>query len=164
MEFWDAYDRNGCRTGETLVRGQLIPEGRYHLVAEVTVQHTDGSILVMQRDPSKKIFPGLWHATAGGSALTGEDAQTAAQRELFEETGLWCNTLMPLYHRREDANRTFYAGFLTIYAGDKKAVALQAGETAAFRWFSPAEFLAFVKSEAYIPHHQLRLENWLKSL
>ena len=43
MELWDAYDRNGNKTGEILVRGEPIPEGRYHLVSEVLVRHVDGS-------------------------------------------------------------------------------------------------------------------------
>lgn len=164
MELWDAYDHNGCQTGETLVRGQPIPEGRYHLVAEVVVQHTDGTILLMQRALSKSVFPGLWHATAGGSAFAGEDAETAARRELLEETGLCAATLVPLYHRREDFNRTFYDGFLTICTGDKNAIRLQEGETAAYRWIPVTEFLDFVKSEAYIPYHALRLEGWIKTL
>ena len=164
MELWDAYDCNGCRTGETLVRGQVIPDGRYHLVAEVVVQHTDGTVLLMQRALSKNMYPGLWHATAGGSALAGEDAATAARRELLEETGLCADTLTPLYHRREDSNQTFYAGFLTIHTGDKNAVTLQEGETAAFRWMPAAEFLDFVKSESYIPYHLHRLESWIKNL
>ena len=164
MELWDAYDSNGCHTGEMLVRGQSIPEGRYHLVAEVVVQHTDGTVLLMQRALTKSMFPSLWHATAGGSAFAGEDAETAARRELLEETGLFADTLTPLYHRRNDSNRTFYDGFLTIHTGDKNAVTLQEGETAAFRWMPVAEFLDFIKSEAYIPYHALRLENWIKNL
>lgn len=164
MELWDAYDRSGHRTGETLVRDRPIPQGRYHLVAEVVVQHTDGDILLMQRALSKNIFPGLWHATAGGSALAGENSEAAARRELLEETGISAGSLIPLYHRREDSNQTFYDGFLATYTGDKNAVTLQEGETDAFRWMPVTEFLDFVKSEAYIPYHRLRLEDWTKAL
>ena len=42
-ELWDAYTREGEKTGEILVRDEPIPAGRYHLVSEVLVRHTDGS-------------------------------------------------------------------------------------------------------------------------
>ena len=33
-ELWDLYTEDREKSGETLVRGQEIPEGRYHLVAD----------------------------------------------------------------------------------------------------------------------------------
>ena len=44
MELWDAYDEYGNQTGETLVRGEEIPDGLYHMVCEVLVRHADGSV------------------------------------------------------------------------------------------------------------------------
>ena len=58
MELWDAYDKDGRRTGGTLVRGEAIADGLYHLVCEVLVRHKDGSYLCMQRAQSKKGYPG----------------------------------------------------------------------------------------------------------
>ena len=80
MELWDAYDEAGRPTGETLVRGQPVPPGRYHLVAEVLIRHRDGSWLLMRRDGSKPFCPGMWEASAGGSALQGESVEDAARR------------------------------------------------------------------------------------
>lgn len=72
MELWDAYDRELNKLGGvTLVRGEEVPDGMYHLVSEVIVKHTDGEFLLMQRAPTKH-FGGMWEATAGGSALCGE--------------------------------------------------------------------------------------------
>ena len=77
MELWDAYDENFRRVeGVSLVRGEPIPAGAYHLVCDVLVRHTDGSYLLMRRDP-RKHYGGLWEATAGGSALQGEAPLTA---------------------------------------------------------------------------------------
>lgn len=74
MEIWDAYDRNLEKIeGMTLIRGEKIPEGVYHLVCDVIVRHTDGEYLLMQRD-SRKHYGGMWKATAGGSALQGRKA------------------------------------------------------------------------------------------
>ena len=71
----------------TLVRGENIPNGVYHLVSDVIVRHIDGTYLLMQRD-SRKHFGGMWEATAGSSALKCEDPLACAIRELLEETGI----------------------------------------------------------------------------
>lgn len=73
MELWDAYDRDFKKIqGVTLVRGEVIPEGFFHLVCEIIVRHIDGSYLIVQRD-KRKHLGGMWEATAGGSALQGEE-------------------------------------------------------------------------------------------
>ena len=103
-------DRHGNKLpGVTLHRGEPVPEGMYHLVSEVLVRHTDGSFLLMRRDPGKHCG-GLWEA-AGGSALRGEDAPACAGRELEEETGL-SGRLIPLGALRHEAHRTWYAIYL----------------------------------------------------
>ena len=55
----------------TLIRGEAIPDGFYHLVSDIIVKHVDGTYLLMQRD-IRKNYGGMWEATAGGSALKGE--------------------------------------------------------------------------------------------
>ena len=49
MELWDLYDKDGKRTGEVWERrhGNYmdIPEGRYHLVSDILVQHRDGTVI-----------------------------------------------------------------------------------------------------------------------
>ena len=87
MELWDAYDMHLNKIeGVTLIRGDQVPEGYFHLVSEIIVKHTDGSYLIMQRD-KRKHLGGMWETTAGGSALQGEDPLSCAKRELYEETG-----------------------------------------------------------------------------
>ncbi len=50
MELWDAYDGNFSKIdGMTLVRGNEIPDGVFHLVSEIIVRHSDGTYLLMQR-------------------------------------------------------------------------------------------------------------------
>ena len=82
MELWDAYTRNGAKTGGVLVRGQRMWPGIYHLVCEVLVRHIDGSYLCMIRSRQKPNYPLYPECTAGGSALLGEDPLTCIRREL----------------------------------------------------------------------------------
>lgn len=139
MELWDAYDGQGQLTGGELVRGQPVPKGLYHLVASVLVEHEDGTYLLMKRDPAKPNWPGVFEASAGGSALKGETALQAAKRELAEETGIAGGQWSPLYQEKGD--HTLYEGFLCKTDGDKNAVRLQTGETVAFRWVTAEELL-----------------------
>ena len=92
MELWDAYDKDSRKIqGITLIRGEAIPEGTFHLVCDVIVRHTDGSYLLMQRD-KRKHFGGMWEGTAGGSAIQNESPLECAARELQEETGITSDT------------------------------------------------------------------------
>lgn len=145
MEYWDAYDGNFRRIeGVSLVRGEPIPEGVYHLVCDVLVRHTDRSYLLMRRDP-RKHYGGLWEATAGGSALRGETPLDCARRELREETGIRAEELREL-GRVRSAN-THYVEFLCETDWPKDRVTLQEGETVAYRWVSREELIAMRKEE-----------------
>ena len=140
MELWDAYDGEFRRIqGVSLVRGEPIPAGIYHLVCEVLVRHTDGSYLLMRRDP-RKHYGGLWEATAGGSALRGEAPLDCARRELREETGIRAEELQELGRVR--SADTHYVEFLCETDWPKDGVTLQEGETVAYRWVSRTEFLS----------------------
>lgn len=130
MEIWDAYKKDGSLAGCDLLREEPIPNGLYHLVCEVLVKHVDGSYLLMQRDFSKEGYPGMFEATAGGSALKGESPVIGAVRELKEETGIATDELIPIYHIM--SHNTIYYGFLCVTDCDKSSVVLQEGETVAY--------------------------------
>lgn len=142
MELWDAYDKNGALVHRDLVRGQPIPDGLYHMVCAVLVQHVDGTFLLMKRDPSKPNWPNVFEAGASGSALKGETAMEGARRELREETGICAETLTPLYAETSADTHALYRGFLCVTDHPKDGITLQAGETVDYRWVTRRELLA----------------------
>ena len=162
MEIWDAYLPNGTLAGCDLVRGEPIPNGLYHLVSEIVVRHIDGDYLLMQRDPRKSKYGGFFEATAGGSALKGEDADCCARRELREETGIDAGTLTNIGHFV--SHNTIYETFLCITDCGKKSVKLQEGETVSYKWISEAEFIDFVNSDAMIDVQYQRYLPYLKQM
>ena len=85
-EYWDVYDVNRNLTGRTIRRGEKLQQGEYHLVVHVWLQNSNGEFLISQRAPTKG-YPLFWECT-GGSAITGDDSQAAAIREVKEELGL----------------------------------------------------------------------------
>ena len=139
MERWDAYDRDFKKVPDvSLIRGEQIPEGLFHLVCDIIVRHADGSYLVMQRD-KRKHLGGMWEATAGGSALQGEDPVACARRELYEETGITSVQLAEIGRVLHDGHQSIYVEYLCITDTDKDSIVLQEGETSDYKWITADE-------------------------
>lgn len=162
MEIWDGFYRDGTLANIDLIRDKPIPEGLYHLVCDVLVRHRDGDYLLMQRDYAKPNYGGRYEATAGGSALKGEDPLTCAKRELLEETGIPADSLTELgSYVSQD---TLYRQYLCLTDRDKDSIVLQPGETIGYKWLSEAEFIAFIRSGEMIPGQKRRYENFFRQM
>lgn len=160
-EYWDAYNERFEKIeGVTLVRGEPVPDGLYHLVCDVIVRHTDGSYLLMLRD-RRKHFGGMWEATAGGSALKGEDPLTCAARELREETGIEAEDITEV--GRVAGGHALYAEFLCVTGCAKDSVVLQQGETEAYRWVSKDELLSMKHDELVTERMQCFIDELMTS-
>ena len=163
MEIWDLYDAQGNKTGETWERARAkeIPEDRYHIVCDVLVRHTDGDYLLTLRDPRKDIYPGLWEASAGGSALAGETPEEAARREMLEETGLTADSLVLIGTTRRAEKRSVVYAYPGTVSCDKASVRLQEGETVDYRWMEPGAFLRFIHGQPILEAQYLRYRPYL---
>ncbi|TDL96632.1 NUDIX domain-containing protein [Macrococcus carouselicus] len=149
MEIWDGYDKELKKAGVDLIRGNLIPDELYHIVAEVVLRHTDGSFLAMQRDWNKR-GGGLFEITAGGSILKGEEIEAGAVRELQEETGIKVESLSPLYNLTSDVNQTHYFGYLAYTGAAKDSVTLQEKETIDYKWIAEADMANYILSDEVV--------------
>ena len=49
MELWDIYDENRTRTSKTMVRGEPIKDGDYHLVVHVCIFNSKGQMLIQKK-------------------------------------------------------------------------------------------------------------------
>ncbi len=158
IEIWDGYNEDGRLIGGEYIRGEKLPSGVFHLVCEALVRHTDGSYLLMKRDPEKESFPACFDASAGGSALKGEAPLQCIKRELFEETGLTADTLTLLGITAVKKNSCIVHSFLAAVSGDKNNITLQKGETVGFKWVTRDELKAFLDSgKDAIPTQRTRL-------
>lgn len=167
MEIWDLYDREGNRTGETWERangGRTIPDGRYHLVCDVLVKHVDGTYLLTKRHPDKEAYPGYWEASAGGSAVVGEDPVTCARRELFEETGIRAEEYRLISHTFREPSHCMFYSYLVVVDCEKDAVVLQEGETVEYRWVDAKGLLEYANSELAIKTHNARYQEYFEQL
>lgn len=57
MEIWDGYRSDGTPAHVELIRAEPVPEGLYHLVCEIIVEHQDGSILPCGGIPASPTIP-----------------------------------------------------------------------------------------------------------
>ena len=154
MEIFDLYDVNRIKTGQTIVRGEKIPEGLYHIVVHVCIFNSLGQMLIQQRQPFKVGWPNMWDISVGGSAVSGDTSKTAAEREVFEEIGYKIN----LENRRPVITIHFEHGFDDIYTViediDINALKLQPEEVQAVKWATENDIIDMINKGIFIPYHK----------
>ena len=164
MELWDAYTRNGVKTGGVLVRGQRMWPGIYHLVCEVLVRHVDGSYLCMIRSRQKPNYPLYPECTAGGSALMGESPIDCIRRELREETGIEWDDFEEVNVTVRECYATIFHSYICTVDWPKDAITMQEGETEGYQWLSEEKFIALLNSGRMIPGQPERMESWFRKM
>lgn len=154
MELWDIYNRDKTKTGKTMVRGENFEKGAYHLVVHVCIFNSNGEMLIQQRQPFKSGWSNMWDITVGGSAVSGETSQTAAERELFEEIGLKIN----LQNLQPHLTINFDVGFDDIYLIEKDVnindLVLQYEEVQRVKWTPLEEIFEKIDDGTFIPYHK----------
>lgn len=154
MEIWDLYDKDRIKTGETMVRGSQFKENTYHLVVHVCIFNLEGQMLIQQRQPFKDGWPNMWDITVGGSAVSGDTSQLAAEREVYEEIGY----KLSLDGIRPALTINFDKGFDDIYLIQKdidiSKLKLQYEEVQSVKWASKDEILSMIDEEIFIPYHK----------
>ena len=151
-EIWDVYDRERNLTGQTHRRGDPLAPGEYHLVVHICIFNSQGKVLIQQRQPWKKGWPGLWDISTGGSAIAGDDSRRAAEREVLEELGL------PLDLSQEQVRFTFHwkNGFDDYWMVRRDVeldqLHLQYEEVAAVRWVDRAELQTLIDAGQFVPY------------
>lgn len=84
MEKRDLYAENKKLTGETILKGEKVPKGRYYITVVVWIQNDKGDFLIQKRVLKKD---GKW-STTGGHPVSGETSKQGIFTEIREELGL----------------------------------------------------------------------------
>lgn len=154
MELWDIYNKDRQLTGKTKIRGSEFNVGEYHLVVHVAIFNKNQQMLIQHRQPFKSGWSNMWDISVGGSAVSGDDSATAAEREVFEELGL----KIDLNGSRPVMTVHFSFGFDDIYIVnqevDLETLSLQYEEVQAVKWATLDEIMEMIDAETFIPYHK----------
>ena len=84
-EMIDVLDENGVKTGAIATRSEVHKKGLWHRAIAVAVINEKNEILIQQRAAHKDKNPNKWDISAAGHISAGQDALSAATREINEE-------------------------------------------------------------------------------
>ena len=87
-ERWGLLDDKGNPTGKTMLRGERLKPGQYHLVVHIWIVDEAGRLLIQRRADDLKLMPGVW-AVTGGSAAAGELQSLGRLRRRNSFCSLW---------------------------------------------------------------------------
>lgn len=137
-----------------MVRGVELKQGDFHLIVHVCIFRSNGDMLVQQRQSSKEGWPNNWDLTVGGSSITGEISQTAAQRELFEELGL----MIDFQYIHPHLTINFEKGFDDYYLLEENVqlhtLTLQDEDVQNLKWASKEEILMMIKAGEFMLYYE----------
>ena len=153
MELLDLYTEDRVRTGKTMVRGTVVPEGLCRLVVHVCIFDSQGRMLIQQRQPFKSGWSNYWDMSVGGCAVAGDTSIAAAERETREEIGL----SVDLTGVRPVLTINFERGFDDFYTVetdglDLSSLKLQDSEVAEVRWASLGEVRQMLQDGTFVPY------------
>ena len=165
MEKRDLYDRERNFTGETILKGEEIPNDRYIVVVLVFIQNSEGKFLIQKRSERKN---GKYAAT-GGHPKSGESSIQGIITEVNEEIGLKLdsNDLKLYFSGRSDVEKVFWDDYYAkIDVEDIKKLKLQEDEVSSVEWFSEDEIKQLMKENKFFKNHYDEFEillDWLNS-
>ena len=88
VELIDVLDENGVATGEILPRDEVHKRGLWHRAIVVAIVNEKNEILLQQRSKNKEKNAGMWDISVAGHISAGQDALSAAAREINEEVSV----------------------------------------------------------------------------
>lgn len=165
LEKRDLYDKNRNLTGETIYKGEDIPEGKYINVVLVFIQNSEGKFLIQKRSERKN---GKF-ATTGGHPKTGESSIEGIITEVKEEIGIDLNKedLHLYFGGRSDTEQVFWDDYYAkIDIPDISKLQLQEEEVESVHWFSADEINELNKQDKFFMNHYEEFEvllDWLKN-
>ena len=151
MEKRDLYDKNKNLTGETIYKGEPIPEDRYIIVVMVFIQNSEGKFLIQKRSKEKD---GQYGST-GGHPKTGETSLQGMITEIQEEIGLEVNEneIELIYAGREDNERVFFDIYYLKKDFDINILTLQKEEVEFVEWLTIPEIKQLIADGVFKESH-----------
>ncbi len=152
MEIWDIYDKEGKITGKTMKKGEKVPEGYYHLGADVWIMNSKNEILIQKRAPLKR-SPNVW-AMTGGSVIKGETSLQTIKRETLEELGIKLNIENARLIKHYRTGEVWLDTYFVRQDIDLKDIVRQESEVSEVKWATYKEI------EELFAKNQMMANRW----
>ena len=148
MEKRDLYDINRNLTGETIYKGDSIPDGKFILVVLSFIQNSKGEFLIQKRSGKK----GGKYGSTGGHAKTGETSIQAMMTEINEEIGLNVNKdeLNLFYSGRDDIDKVFFDLYYIKKDFSTDSLTLQEEEVESVKWMTVDEIKQLISTNEFL--------------
>ena len=152
LEKRDLYDKDRNLTGETIYKGEKIPDGKYINVVLVFIHFSEGKFLIQKRS---KIKNGKF-ATTGGHPKSGENSIQGILTEVKEEIGLDLKPedLQLYFGGRSDTEQVFWDDYYAkIDIPDINKLQLQEEEVESVHWFTKDEIMEIRNKNKFFMNH-----------
>lgn len=165
MERRDLYDGKRNLTGETILKGEKIPDGRYIVVVLVFIQNSNGKFLIQKRSKKKN---GKF-ATTGGHPKSGESSIRGILTETEEEIGLKLNSnhLKLFFSGKSEEEKVFWDDYyIKMDVKDISKLKLQSEEVSSVEWLSEEEIKKLMEEDKFFKNHYEEFEvliEWLNN-
>ena len=149
MEMVDLFDKDRKPTGEVIVRGEPIPEGRYKQTVHMWITNSEGKVYIQKRCSDKVTFPNLWEI-AGGGVVAGDNSENTLKKEFEEELGIPFEgnyELITTIHRKHD----FADVYMVNQNFNVSDLRLQIEEVADAKWVGIEELESMIKAGDFCP-------------
>lgn len=148
MEKRDLYDINRNLTGETIYKGDSIPDGKFILVVLSFIQNSKGEFLIQKRSVQK----GGKYASTGGHAKTRETSIQAMMTEINEELSLNANEdeLNLVYSGRDDIDKVFFDLYYIKKDFSTDSLTLQEEEVESVKWMTVDEIKQLISTNEFL--------------
>lgn len=128
-------------------RREVHRRGLRHRAVHVLVFNRRGELFLQKRSHKKDNHPGVWDSSSSGHLDAGEDYDTAAVREVWEEIG-WRLAQPPQRLFKVDACAETGQEFVWVYRSEAEGpFTLHPDEIADGGWFSPARLAAWLREK-----------------
>jgi isopentenyldiphosphate isomerase len=151
LELWDVLDKDGAKTGRTVVRGQELQSADFHLAVHVWIRNEHAAYLIQKRADHVESGPGIW-ATTVGHVWAGEDSLPAALRETREEIGLEVNATHLRKIHRLTTGQLIQDVYVMELPMDEVGSPTLGPEVSAIQWASKAEIKQMIRSGVFFAY------------
>ena len=165
-EWFDILNEDGSLSGIKKEREQVHRDGDLHGTVHIWIvrpSKTSGAgegeteILLQKRSRNKDAYPGCYDISSAGHIPSGENAITAARRELFEELGIEAAPedlvrigslkyeFKDIFHGKPFHNREISQVYVYEKPVEEDRLRLQKEEVEAVRWMTMSDCLSEVR-------------------